>query len=202
MRALLGVGGDFEDVLMRLGIGQSMLMLPVCIHGLHIFNSDRLERQREDIAGIPTLSQYLAKDFCHLVELMLFAAVWTGASIGLMFVQERVSLFSLFCSPPSSTFLDTGQVMLERSSDRPTLGVYGPYSHLGISPWLMLRVAVGQAYLALGISQLLSVNIPSQSTATVTVMLFLVVAQLCSGVDMIGLKDLRYALLGVPRQTA
>ena len=66
----------------------------------------------------------------------------------------------------------------------------------------MLRVAVGQAYLALGISQLLSVNMPSQSTATVTVMLFLVVAQLCSGVDMIGFKDLHYALLGVPRQTA
>ena len=109
MRALLGVGGDFEDVLMRLGIGQSMLMLPVCIHGLHIFNSDGLERQREDIAGIPTLSQYLAKDFCHLVELMLFAAVWTGASIGLMF-------FLFFSSPlpPSSTCVGKGQVMLER----------------------------------------------------------------------------------------
>ena len=65
----------------------------------------------------------------------------------------------------------------------------------------MLRVAVGQAYLAFGISQLLSVNMLSQSTATVTVMLFLVVAQLCSGVDMIGFKDLRYALQGVPRQT-
>ena len=84
MRALLGEDGDFEDVLMRLGIGQSMLMLPVCIHGLHVFNCDRLERQREDIAGIPTLSQYLAKDFCHLVELLVFAAVWTGASSGLL----------------------------------------------------------------------------------------------------------------------
>ena len=84
LRLLLGEGGDFEDALMHLGIGQSMLMLPVCIHGLHIFNCDRLERQREDIAGIPTLSQYLAKDFCHSVELMLFAAVWTGASTGLM----------------------------------------------------------------------------------------------------------------------
>ena len=72
---------------------------------------------------------------------------------------------------------------------------------MGISPWLMLRVAVGQAYLALGISQLLSVNMPSQSTATVTVMLFLVVAQLCSGVDMISFKDMRNALQGVPRRT-
>ena len=65
----------------------------------------------------------------------------------------------------------------------------------------MLRVAVGQAYLAFGISNLLSVNMPSQSTATVTVMLFLVVAQLCSGVDMISYKDMRHALLGVPWQT-
>ena len=86
LRVLLGEGGDFEDALMQLGVGQSMLMLPVCIHGLHIFNGDRLERQREDIAGIPTLSQYLAKDFCHLVELILFAAVWTGDLIGLMCV--------------------------------------------------------------------------------------------------------------------
>ena len=100
MRALLGEGGDFEDVLMRLGIGQSMLMLPVCIHGLHVFNCDRLERQREDIAGIPTLSQYLAKDFCHLVELMLFAAVWTGASIGLMSFDVLCFLFSPLLSSP------------------------------------------------------------------------------------------------------
>ena len=81
------------------------------------------------------------------------------------------------------------------------LGVYGPFSQLGISPWLMLRVAVAQAYLAFGISQLLSVNMPSQSTATVTVMLFLVVAQLCSGVDMISFKDMRDALEGVPRRS-
>ena len=65
----------------------------------------------------------------------------------------------------------------------------------------MLRVAVAQAYLAFGISNLLSVNMPSQSTATVTLMLFLVVAQLCSGVDMISYKDMRHALLGVPWQT-
>ena len=97
LRVLLGEGGAFADVVMRLGIGQSMLMLPVCIHGLHIFNSDRLERQREDIAGIPTLSQYFAKDFCHLVELMLFAAVWTGASKGMctLFVFFPLPVFSL-----------------------------------------------------------------------------------------------------------
>ena len=65
----------------------------------------------------------------------------------------------------------------------------------------MLRVAVGQAYLAFGISQLLSVNMPSQGTATVTVMLFLVVAQLCSGVDMISCKEMRHALPNVPWQT-
>ena len=65
----------------------------------------------------------------------------------------------------------------------------------------MLRVAVGQAYLAFGISNLLSVNMPSQSTATVTLMLFLVVAQLCSGVDMISYKEMRHALHGVPRPT-
>ena len=79
MRILLGEGGDFEHVLMQLGIGQSMLMLPVCIHALHIFSCDRLERLREDIAGIPTLPQYLAKDICHFVETLSFAAVWAGA---------------------------------------------------------------------------------------------------------------------------
>ena len=152
MRILLGEGGDFEDVLMQLGIGQSMLMLPVCIHCLHIFNRDRLERQREDIAGIPALSQYLAKDFCHFVEMLLFAAVWTG--------------------------------------------IYGPYSHLGVSPSMMLRVSVAQSYLAFGISHLLSLSMPSQSTATVTLMLFLVIAQLCSGVDMISYKDMYKSLLG------
>ena len=111
LRVLLGEGGGFEDVLMRLGISQSMLMLPVCIHGLHVFNCDRLERQREDIAGIPTLSQYFAKDFCHLVELMLFAAVWTGASSGLVcFPCLLVFYFPSKCKPTKHVAGDVGEV--------------------------------------------------------------------------------------------
>lgn len=65
---------------------------------------------------------------------------------------------------------------------------------------MMLRVSVAQSYLAFGISFFLSVNLPSQSTATVTVMLFLVVAQLCSGVDMISFKDMHFACGGVTRR--
>ena len=40
-------------------------------------------------------------------------------------------------------------------------------------------------------------NLPTQSTATVTIMLLLVVAQLCSGVDMIAYGDVHQALRGV-----
>ena len=81
VRALLGDDGDFEDVLVKLGIAQNMLMLPVCIHSMNVFSCDRLERKREDTAGIPILSQYLAKDFCHFAELLLFAVLWTGKVI-------------------------------------------------------------------------------------------------------------------------
>ena len=67
---------------MKLGIAQNMLMLPVCIHSMNVFSCDRLERKREDTAGIPILSQYLAKDFCHFAELLLFAILWTGKGFG------------------------------------------------------------------------------------------------------------------------
>lgn len=153
VRLLLGDEGDFEQTLVKLGIAQSMLMLPVCIHSMYVFSSDRLERQREDTAGIPTLSQYMAKDFCHFIEVLLFAVLWTG--------------------------------------------IYGPFSHVAATPWVLLRLAVAQCYLAFGISFFLSVNLPSQSTATVTIMLLLVVAQLCSGVDLIAFGDVHAALRGV-----
>lgn len=153
VRVMLGDEGNFEEILTKLGIAQSMLMLPVCIHSMYVFSCDRLERQREDTAGIPILSQVLAKDFCHFVEVLLFAVVWTG--------------------------------------------VYGPFAHVSISPLALLRLAVAQCYLAFGISFLLSVNLPSQSTATVTIMLLLVVAQLCSGVDMIAWGNVHRALKGV-----
>jgi len=152
VRALLGDEGDFEDVLVKLGIAQNMLMLPVCIHSMHVFSSDRLERQREDTAGIPTLSQYLAKDLCHFVELLTFAILWTG--------------------------------------------IYGPFSRVVAGPLTLLRLAVSQCYLAFGISFFLSVNLSSQSTATVTIMLLLVVAQLCSGVDLIAYGEVHTALRG------
>ncbi|CAJ1337509.1 unnamed protein product [Effrenium voratum] len=153
VRLLLGDDGGFEQILVKLGIAQSMLMLPVCIHSMYVFSSDRLERQREDTAGIPTLAQYLAKDFCHFVELLIFATLWTG--------------------------------------------IYGPFARVGVSPWTLLRLSVAQCYLAFGISFFLSVNLPSQSTATVTIMLLLVVAQLCSGCDLIAFGDVHGALRGV-----
>ncbi|CAE7807025.1 WBC30, partial [Symbiodinium sp. KB8] len=145
VRALLGDDGDFEDVLVKLGIAQNMLMLPVCIHSMNVFSCDRLERKREDTAGIPILSQYLAKDFCHFAELLLFAVLWTGSK-------------AVF---PSD------------------LGCYT------------------QCYMAYGLSFFLSVNLTSPSTATVTIMLLLVVAQLCSGVDLIAFGEVQSALYGI-----
>eukprot|EP00439_Symbiodinium_sp_Y106_P040542 s2469_g4.t6 len=153
VRALLGDDGDFEDVLVKLGIAQNMLMLPVCIHSMNVFSCDRLERKREDTAGIPILSQYLAKDFCHFAELLLFAILWTG--------------------------------------------IYGPFSKVVASPWTLLRLAVAQCYMAYGLSFFLSVNLASPSTATVTIMLLLVVAQLCSGVDLIAFGEVQSALCGL-----
>eukprot|EP00435_Cladocopium_sp_Y103_P035970 s79_g9.t1 len=165
VRLLLGDDGDFETILTKMGIAQSMLMLPVCIHSMYVFSCDRLERQREDTAGIPILSQYLAKDpytphdgrlhadLCHFVEMLLFAMLWTG--------------------------------------------IYGPFSHVAATPWVLLRLSVAQCYLAFGISFFLSMNLPSQSTATVTIMLLLVVAQLCSGVDMIAYGNVHGALGGL-----
>lgn len=153
VRLLLGDDGDFETILTKMGIAQSMLMLPVCIHSMYVFSCDRLERQREDTAGIPILSQYLAKDLCHFAEMLLFAMLWTG--------------------------------------------IYGPFSHVAAAPWVLLRLSVAQCYLAFGISFFLSMNLPSQSTATVTIMLLLVVAQLCSGVDMIAYGNVHGALGGL-----
>ncbi|CAE7153543.1 unnamed protein product [Symbiodinium pilosum] len=130
-----------------------MLMLPVCIHSMNVFSSDRLERKREDTAGIPALSQYLAKDLCHFAELLIFAILWTG--------------------------------------------IYGPFSKVVASPWTLLRLAVAQCYMAFGLSFFLSVNLTSQSTATVTIMLLLVVAQLCSGVDLIAFGEVQSTLCGI-----
>eukprot|EP00913_Durusdinium_trenchii_P027641 g25922.t1 len=171
VRLLLGDEGDFEQTLVKLGIAQSMLMLPVCIHSMYVFSSDRLERQREDgnltvftLSGGwraeprwrtrgKTLCFGNQGDFCHFIEVLLFAVLWTG--------------------------------------------IYGPFSHVAATPWVLLRLAVAQCYLAFGISFFLSVNLPSQSTATVTIMLLLVVAQLCSGVDLIAFGDVHAALRGV-----
>eukprot|EP00746_Dinoflagellata_sp_MGD_P090323 gnl/MRDRNA2_/MRDRNA2_356635_c0_seq1.p1 gnl/MRDRNA2_/MRDRNA2_356635_c0~~gnl/MRDRNA2_/MRDRNA2_356635_c0_seq1.p1 ORF type:complete len:468 (+),score=55.71 gnl/MRDRNA2_/MRDRNA2_356635_c0_seq1:3-1406(+) len=65
-----------KEQMIGFGMGQLLLLLLSGVHALWIFGGEKLERLREESAGIGIMPYFLAKDICHLIEVLLFGNVF------------------------------------------------------------------------------------------------------------------------------